>query len=272
MALMLDELLELSTELRPSLLVFDPYLFAAPLVAALTGAHAVQHSIGPLVEPDVLDLVADAVSPIWREFGRDVLPVAGVYSGTTLIICPSSLDPADHGLKDAQPLRPVPPPLVEPPGLRPTWSDPERPLVYLTLGTFSNNAVDLFRLVLTALEDEPVNVLVTIGRDNDPADLEPVPGNARVEQFLPQADLLPHCAAVVHHAGAGTSFGALADGLPSLALPQSADNFVIATRLAEAGAAHKLMPGEVTTAAVLAGLRSVLGTSNYRGRRPRARR
>jgi len=266
MALMLDELLELSRELRPSLLVFDPYLFAAPLVAALTGTHAVQHSIGPLVDPDVLDLVADAVSPIWREFGRDVPPAAGVYSGTTLTICPSSLDPAGDGLQGAQPLRPVPPPLAEPPGLRTALADPERPLAYLTLGTFSNNAVDLFRLVLTALEDEPVNVLATIGRDNDPADLEPVPGNARVEQFIPQAELLPYCAAVVHHAGAGTSFGVLAHGLPSLALPQSADNFVIATRLAEAGVAHGLMPGDVTTAAVLAGLRSVLGASNYRQR------
>lgn len=183
-----------------------------------------------------------------------------------MTICPSSLDPAADGLQGAQPLRPVPLPLVDPQGLRTALADPERPLVYLTLGTFSNNAVDLFRLVLTALEDEPVNVLATIGRDNDPAVLEPVPGNARVEQFLPQAELLPHCAAVDHHAGAGTSFGVLAHGLPSLALPQSADNFVIATRLVGAGVAHRLLPGEVTTAAVLAGLRSVLGASHYRQR------
>ncbi|MGO9962517.1 MAG: glycosyltransferase [Acidimicrobiales bacterium] len=266
MALMLDELLELSSELRPSLLVFDPYLFAAPLVAELTGAHAVQHSIGPLLGPDVLELVADAVSPIWREFGRDVPPAAGVYRGTTLTICPPSLDPAGDGLEGAQPLRPVPPPLAEATALRTKLADPGRPLVYLTLGTFSNTAVDLFRLVLGALKDEPVNVLATIGRDNDPADLEPVPANARVERFIPQAELLPHCAAVVHHAGAGTSFGALAHGLPSLALPQSADNFVIAARLAKAGAAHMLMPGEVTTGAVLAGLRALLAAPTYLNR------
>jgi UDP:flavonoid glycosyltransferase YjiC (YdhE family) len=120
--------------------------------------------------------------------------------------------------------------------------------------------------VLTALGDEPVNVLATIGRDNGPADLGPMPGNARVEQFIPQAELLPHCAATVHHAGAGTSFGVLAHGLPSLALPQSADNFVIAARLAQAGVACRLLPGEVTTAAVLAGLRSVVADPGYRQR------
>ncbi len=266
MALMLDDLLDLCNELEPSLLVFDPYAFAAPLVAALTGIGAVHHSIGPLLQASVLDLVADAVSPIWREFGLDIPNAAGVYSGTTLTICSSSLDPAARGLQGAQPLRPVPLPLAEPPALRISLARPERPLVYLTLGTFSNNDLDLFRLVLTALENEPVNVLATIGRDNDPADLAPVPDNARVERFIPQAELLPHCAAVVHHAGAGTALGVLAHGLPSVALPQSADNFTIADQLAQAGVARTLMPGEVTASAIASELRSVLDDVSYRQR------
>ena len=37
MALMVDDLLELCKVIEPALLVFDPYLFAAPLVAAATG-------------------------------------------------------------------------------------------------------------------------------------------------------------------------------------------------------------------------------------------
>jgi UDP:flavonoid glycosyltransferase YjiC (YdhE family) len=269
MALMLDDLLGLCKELEPSLLVFDPYVFAAPLVAAVTGTHAVHHCIGPLLEASVLDLVSDAVSPIWREFGLDVPHAAGVYSGTTLTICSSSLDPVAGVLQGAQPMRPVPLPLAEPPALRAFFADPGRPLVYLTLGTFSNNDIDLFRLVLTALEHEPVNVLATIGRDNDPADFAPVPDNARVERFIPQAELLPHCAAVVHHAGAGTAFGALAHGLASVALPQSADNFTIANRLAEAGVAHSLMPGEVTASAIRSALRSVLDVDSYRQRAQR---
>ena len=61
-------------------------------------------------------------------------------------------------------------------------------------------------------------------------------------------------------------FGALAHGLPSLALPQSADNFVNATLLAKAGAAQNLMPGEVTEACVRSGLHSVLDDAGYRQR------
>lgn len=265
-AIVIDDLLELCKELEPALLVFDPLVFAAPLVAEVTGVRAVHHAIGPLMQPDVLDLVADAVSPIWREFGVSIPPAAGVYAGTTLAICPSSLDLAAVELQGIQPLRPVPLPLAEPPALPVSFPDSDQPLVYVTLGTFSNNDLDLFRLVIEALENEPVNVLATIGRDGDPLDLAPVPANAHVERFIPQADLLPYCTAVVHHAGAGTAFGVLAHGLPAVALPQSADNFTIANRLAAAGVAQTLMPGEVSGAAIRSGLRTVLEDLTYRER------
>jgi UDP:flavonoid glycosyltransferase YjiC (YdhE family) len=108
------------------------------------------------------------------------------------------------------------------------------------------------------LEDEPVNVLATVGHDNDPSSLAPVPENARVERYISQAEVLPHCAAVAHHAGAGTMFGALAHGLPSVARPQSADNFINANLLSGTGAAYTLMPGEVTGPAVRGALRTVI--------------
>jgi UDP:flavonoid glycosyltransferase YjiC (YdhE family) len=264
MALVVDDLLALCTELEPALLIFDPYSFAAPLVAAVTGTHAVLHGIGPRLDPSVMDLVTDAVSPIWREFGFDVPSSAGVYAGTTVAVCPPSLDPVSRGSYEYQALRPSRLPLPEPAALPVSFANPNRPLIYLTLGTFSNNALDLFRLVLRALEDEPVNVIATVGRDNDPLALGPTPENAHVEQFIDQAQVLPHCTAVVHHAGAGTMFGVLAHGLPSVALPQSADNFINATLLARAGAAQNLMPGEVTDASVGSSLRIVLDNASYR--------
>ncbi|MBV8985589.1 MAG: glycosyltransferase, partial [Acidimicrobiia bacterium] len=135
--------------------------------------------------------------------------------------------------------------------------------MYVTLGTFSNNP-DVFRLILHALADEPVSVVATIGRDNDPEALGPLPANARVDRFIPQADLFPQCAAVIHHAGAGTTFGVLAHGVPSVALSQSADNFTIAGRLTTAGASVTLMPDDVTSDAIVAALRRVLTEPSYR--------
>jgi UDP-N-acetylglucosamine:LPS N-acetylglucosamine transferase len=264
-ALMIDDLIALCSDAKPDLIVFDPYAFAAPLAAAKTGTRAVLHNIGPLLEQSVLDLVADAVSPMWRELGLDVPRFAGVHSGTTLTICPLSLDASAADLDDSQPLRPVPLPLPDPAAL-PIEFETERPLIYLTLGTFSNNDVALFHVTLDALRDEDVNVVATIGRDNDPAMLDPLPENARVERFIPQAELLPHCSAVIHHAGAGTSLGVLAHGLPALALPQSADNFVIAELLAKAGVARTLMPEEVSEATIRSSVRRVVDDADLRQR------
>lgn len=251
-AAQVDDLLAAGRLFRPRLVVFDPFTYAAPLVAALLDVPAVQHTIGLLTAPDALQLVTDAVSPIWREFGRDVPPAAGTLSGTTVTICPPGFDPAANTLADQQPLRPVPHPEPGPPPADlPTrlW---ERPVVYVTLGTFSNGNIPLFRLLLSALAELPCNVLATVGRDVDPTALGPVPAGTHVVPFVPQADVLGHCAAAVHHAGAGTTFGVLAHGLPAVAVPQSADNFAIAARLAATGAAQVLLPHEVSEEAVRA--------------------
>ncbi len=263
-ALVVDDLLAVARELRPDLLVFDPLLYAGPLVATVLGIRPVQHTVGPLTDAVVAELVTDAVSPIWRQFGFDVPPSAGMQAGTTVTICPAALDPAADRLPNIQPLRPVALPAQgrTPPDLPAhLW---ERPVVYLTMGTFSNANTGLFRLVLDALADLPLNVVATVGARNDPSALGPVPANACIARFIPQADLLAHCAGVVHHAGAGTAFGVLAHGLPAVALPQSADNFTIADRLATARVACVLMPHEVTAEAVREAVGTILDQPGHR--------
>jgi len=50
---------------------------------------------------------------------------------------------------------------------------------------------------------------------------------------VPHDWLFPRCAAVVHHAAAGTTAAVLRSGVPSLAVPHNADQFTWARRLAE---------------------------------------
>lgn len=262
--LTVDDLHELARRWRPDLIVADPFAFAAPLVADLVGAAYAQHMISPALDPLTLELCADAVSPLWRAFGRDVPAYGGVYAGVTLNLCPAALEPvpapvgadvlgirpAERGARDGSG-----------PDVLSGWTG--RPIVYVTLGTFSNTDLSVFRAVLDGLAELPVHVVVTVGTGNDPADLGAVPANARVERYVPQAQLLPYCAAVVHHAGSGTMFGALAHGLPQLALPQGADNFVNAERLLVTGAAQVLRPGEVSAAAIRDAVTDLLTDDGY---------
>jgi UDP:flavonoid glycosyltransferase YjiC (YdhE family) len=264
----IDDLLGLCREWRPDLLVFDPFAFAGPLAAALLELPGVQHGLGPAPEPLTLELAADALSPLWRSFGRDVPDFAGLFDELTLNICPAALEstPAPPGA----PVHDLRPADVDPAGAdRPPsclLGLPERPTVYATLGTFSNGDFAVFRSILDGLAAEPVNLVVTVGTENDPADLGPVPANARIERYVPQASLLPYCSAVIHHAGSGTMLGALAHGLPALVIPQGADNFVNADRVVTSGAARRLLPDQVDAGAVRANLAELLVDSRYRDR------
>ena len=44
------------------------------------------------------------------------------------------------------------------------------PIVYITLGTVYNHNLDVFRALLDGLRDEALNIVVTVGKQNDPAD------------------------------------------------------------------------------------------------------
>lgn len=262
---MLDDLLALARDFAPDLVVHDTFAFAAPLVAAITDRPSVHVSIGSALDRAVFQLCTDALSPVWRSFGHDVPPFGGVYSGSTLDIFPSAISLPHPAGADVRPLRPTAPPMTADSAYLPDWLQglANLPTVYVTLGTALNSDADVFRAIIDGLASEPLNVVVTVGTNNDPASFGAVPTNTRIGRFVPQAVLLPHCAAVVHHAGAGTLLGALAHGLPQLAIPQGADNFINAELLEKANVAKRLQPGQATADAVRAAVRELLDDSSY---------
>lgn len=253
---MVDDVLACAEATDPELVVFESYAFVGPLVAAIRGVPQAQHTLGPLLEPDVLELANDAVSPLWRSFGLDAPGYAGVYEGATIALCPPSLHRGDLPRGRRLELRPSPLP-VSPPHRG------ARPLVYVTLGTFFGANHDVVVTILDGLAGEPLDVLVTLGADGDPTALGPLPANVTVERFVPQADVLPRCAAVVHHGGSGTTFGALAHGLPQVVVPQGADNFRNAALLDGAGASRTVLPEARTPAAVRTAVRDVLDEPRF---------
>ena len=67
--------------------------------------------------------------------------------------------------------------------------------------------------------DEPVTLIVTTGRDRDPAEFGPQPAHVRIERYVPQSLLFPRCDLVITHGGTGTVLTALGHGLPMVLIP-----------------------------------------------------
>lgn len=111
----------------------------------------------------------------------------------------------------------------------------ERPLVYLTFGSVAPTMdyfPDVYRGAIDSFSALPVRVLVTVGRDRDPAELGPVPANVQVERWIPQREVMPHAAAMVCHGGSGTVTMGLAAGVPMAVVPLFADQPYNAERVA----------------------------------------
>lgn len=253
---MIDDVLRHGQAFAPDLVLFEAFALAGPLVAELLGVPSVAHMFGPLPPHEAVEHANDAVSQIWRSYGRDVPGWAGMYRHLTIEICPPMLETAQVPTGETLHLRPVPLPIR-------AREATSRPMVYVTFGTLFNNNLDLFRLALAAFADEPVDVVMTVGHDLDPAELAPFPANARVERFIPQAELLPSCSVIVHHGGAGTTFGALAHGVPQVILPQGADNYEHAAMCEQAGTAITLRPAMLDRANLAAAVRRALLDETY---------
>jgi UDP:flavonoid glycosyltransferase YjiC (YdhE family) len=148
----------------------------------------------------------------------------------------------------------------------PPWPDhlAERPSVLVSLGTVFHRTPGLHETILAALRDEPVNLLIALGFDQDPARLGPLPPHVRVQPTLPQVALLPRCSLLVSHGGFNSVKEALAEGVPLVIVPIAGDQPYCARRCQALGVGRVIGPAERNAAAIRAAVRTVLGDPAYR--------
>jgi UDP:flavonoid glycosyltransferase YjiC (YdhE family) len=264
---MLADLLPIARSFRPTVVIHEQGELAAPITAALLGVPHVTHGFGSLVPASRVAGAGDFTAPLWKEHGLEARPFGGCYEHLYLDIFPPSLaDDDDAGHVPAiQPIRPVAFATAGEERL-PEWvgADGSTPLVYVTFGTVFNNDLSLISTIVRAARELPVGVVVTLGPAGDSAALGEQPDNVHVARYIPQTELLPHCAVVVSHAGSGTFLAAMAQGLPQLCVPQAADQFRNAASCAGAGAGLALQPGTTSEDVVADAIKRLLFEPGFR--------
>ncbi|HEV7650940.1 MAG TPA: glycosyltransferase [Actinophytocola sp.] len=249
-------LIEEFSRAKPDLVVYECCDIGAAVAADVLGVRAIPYGTGAATDmfrnwhrAAVADL-----RDLWR--GREPSDLASYPAGY--------LDPVPASLYGELPL---PPNRI---AVRATgWSEPAdlpavltgtalRQRVYVTLGTVSFGAVDVFRRAILEAAAHDVDVVVAAGPDGDPALLGELPGNVHVARFLPQPEVLARVDVIVHHGGAGTVLGALEHGVPQLVLPQGADQPFNAELVARAGAGRRLANDEQPPGAIGAAVGALL--------------
>jgi UDP:flavonoid glycosyltransferase YjiC (YdhE family) len=93
-----------------------------------------------------------------------------------------------------------------------------------------------------------------------------LPGNARLERFIPHDELLPYVDAMVTNGGYGGVQQALAHGVPLVVAGDSEDKPEVAARVQWSGVGVNLHTGKPSKAMVARAVRRVLTQSSYRRR------
>ncbi|ARF53238.1 hypothetical protein B1H19_02825 [Streptomyces gilvosporeus] len=224
---MTDGILRVIRDWAPDLLVFTSFIGGGQSAADQAGVPSVHIGLG-MPYGDLSAFLPDPPAP----------PVL------TADVCPPSLRPP--GAKPGVPLRFVP---CNGGGVVPDWLlvRPRRPRICVTWGSVLPEVGmdEALATVLEALDGLDAEVVLAIGSATPPAG-RPLPPGVRTVGWVPLTALLPGCAAVVHHGGSGSTFTALALGIPQVVMPHAADQPVNAQAVIRRGvgtAVEKTRPG-----------------------------
>ena len=263
---LIGDLLDLAGTWRPDVIVRDDVNFGACIAAERLGIlHAAVQTVA--FRPNLYSAIHELLDERRGEVGL-APDVGGAMPFRHLFLSPFPKGYLDPDVVLPATTRSVRPSPFDRSGgeALPDWVAhlSERPLVYVTLGTVFNHRPDVFSSFIEGLRDEAVELVVTVGRDQDPGQFGLQPPNVHIERYVPQTLLFPRCSLVVCHGGSGTTMAALAQGLPMVVVPIAADQPENAERCAALGVARVLRAADLSAEAARSAVLAVLAERKYR--------
>ncbi|MER6256125.1 nucleotide disphospho-sugar-binding domain-containing protein [Streptomyces sp. NPDC001584] len=231
---LINEALRFAKQWRPDLIVWDPLIYAAPLVAKAVGAahvrvmYAADQNARVHFEYEKLKQRRPDVA--WPDPLQDWMSAwlarHGCAFDESLRFGMATIDPTPSCIPFDLPvdylrMRFV---SVNRPLTVADWvyEQPEKPRVLLTLGV-SNRQVHgeeqaSVSDLLAGLGELDIEVLATLD-EKQLASVGHVPPNVRAAGFLPMHEVLASCSAIVHQGGGATVGNAAVNGVPQLIVP-----------------------------------------------------
>ncbi len=122
------------------------------------------------------------------------------------------------------------------------WNDLKsgKPVILVTQGTLSTEPDRLLLPTIQALKHENMLVIVTTRVESAALSTERLPGNVRLEKYIPYAQLMPHVDVMVTNGGYGGTLMALSNGVPVVGSGKTEDKAEVCQRISYFGAGINL--------------------------------
>jgi len=279
---MVDDLVAQCRSWRPDLILWDAVTHAGPVAAAAVGVpHGrmlfsldlyrrlradylyVQAQQPPESRRDGLrDWYTRWADKYGFEFSEEL--VNGQF---TIDQMPDSyrLDPGEESLA----MRYVP---YNGPSVVPAWlADPPRaPRVFMTFGVSVRELAELqvmsvekIQETLDSLADLDIDLVLTLPEEVRD-ELDRIPANTRVVDFVPMQVIIPSCSVVIHHGGAGSFSGSLLNGVPQVLISKAVDALAKNALVEESNVGLAILPDEASGAGIREAVTRLLDDPSFR--------
>ena len=139
-----------------------------------------------------------------------------------------------------------------------------RPLVYLSLGTVSNEQSSLFQMCIEAFGNTEYDLLISTGGRIAPDGFGSLPDNITIESWVQQKQVVAQARLFITHGGLNSVHDALYHGVPLLIVPQSPEQMMNGLRVVDLGAGLMLKNASITKEALYSNTSRLLNDASYR--------
>lgn len=137
-------------------------------------------------------------------------------------------------------------------------------VIYISMGTLLEGLEPFFNTCIDTFSDFKGVVVMAIGDRNDRSKIKKAPDNFIIASYVPQSEILNEADVFITHGGMNSVHDAIYFNVPFVIIPHDKDQPMIAQRLTELEAAHRLLKEHVNVQSLKEAVTDVLLNEKYK--------
>lgn len=262
-------------EFRPSLIVTDPMVYQAGIVAVQNKCKwvAISNSLNPVlndeIESDLLTTVRaldKSRRALFAQYGLNISCRGCDMISPHLTIAFTTEEFVGYAVPGVEMVGPSIPSGPRGDETIFDWNQlsEDIPIIYMSLGSQIYYQPAMFRTVFEAVRDKPVQLIATVNELMHTDALGDIPRNVILSYYTPQLQVLPKVAAMITHGGANSVMEAIYYDVPLLISPICNDQFHQAHFIAKRGIGVDLNLQDCSSEACWNALKKLIGPGTIR--------
>ncbi len=144
-----------------------------------------------------------------------------------------------------------------------TLLDTNKKIIYISMGTIFNDNLDFYKTCIETFADTKYQIIISLGHRFAINELQPIPANIIVRNYIPQLQVLERANAFITHGGLNSISESLFYNVPMVIIPQLHEQQLNAIRIKELGAGIYLKKRRLSKKRLLKSVEKILSSTSF---------